>query len=159
MTLADYRPHPPRVFSARCGPVFATICAEKLLFRVQTFGGRSIQRTPRCVNASRASSPVVHDPLQKLLANAWHTSTSDRQPSNQRNRIVASALISRCLLLWRMQETHRSSQHIPCAHRGHRRLFHSSPCGKNQSLVRCNMLQWVHQKRSAELSCIMSSVK
>jgi hypothetical protein len=26
-------------------------------------------------------------------------------------------------------------------------------------LDRCNMLQWVHQKRSAELSCNMSSVK
>ena len=89
MTLADYRPHPTKSVLGAVWPGFRDNSRRETTFRAQTFGGRSIRRTPRCVNALRASSPVVHDPLQKLLANAWRTSTNGRPLSNQQNRIEA----------------------------------------------------------------------
>jgi len=89
MTLADYRPHPTKSVLGAVWPGFRDNSRRETTFRAQTFGGRSIQRTPRCVNELRASSLVVHAPLQKLLANAWHTNTNGRPLSNRQNRIEA----------------------------------------------------------------------
>ena len=89
MTLADYRPHPTKSVLGAVWPGFRDNSRRETTFRAQTFGGRSIRRTPRYANVLRASSPVVHDPLQKLLANAWRTSTNGRPLSNRRIRIGA----------------------------------------------------------------------